>query len=58
MQGSEQNIWTFPRCIQHAGLLLLLGSLLSGCLPGVPGIGWGDERPITPLLPIPSCRGT
>ncbi len=44
MQGSEQNIWTFPRCIQHAGLLLLLGSLLSGCLPGVPGIGWGDDE--------------
>jgi hypothetical protein len=43
MQGSEQNVWKVSRCIQHAVLLLLLGSILPGCLPGVPGIGWGED---------------
>ena len=41
MQCSKHNVWDLSRCMRRAGLLLLLGSLLSGCLPG---LNWGDDE--------------
>ena len=43
MQCSGPNIRTFSRRMRRAACVAALGSLLSGCLPGVPGIGWGDD---------------
>ena len=41
MQCSEHIVWNLSRCMRRAGLLLLLGSLLSGCLPG---LNWGEDE--------------
>ncbi len=41
MQGREHNVRNLPRCIRRVGLLLLLGPLLPGCLPGM---NWGEEE--------------
>jgi hypothetical protein len=41
MQCSKHNVWGLSRCMRRAGWLLLLGSLLSGCLPG---LDWGDDE--------------